>query len=256
MSLPSPRTARVRPGLLLASLAASVSAAGAPSVLRFGWKPGLESKYRLVVDGRTTVTLGGRTDQTEMHSRLHLTQRVLAVKADGSARILTRIESGKTRRGRDRAQVMPPREGTMRMSARGVLLDGSALTAGSSALQLIFPEGPIEVGSRWFNSLPPSDELPVPIHVRYTVLGLVRREGENCAQIAVQIASSKSSAVEAPMRVEFEANGEMIFSLDRGVLLLSEVDSDLLMRWTQPGPDGPRPVATRTSFDMRLELRR
>lgn len=245
---------RVRPGLLLLA-AYLVPASLAGQVLRFGWKPGLELRYRLRITGKTTATLGDRHETTELRTRLHLTQRVLAVGADGAARILTRVESGKVQRDQARAEILPPREGSMRMDGRGTMLDGASVATGAAALQLVFPEGPVSVGDSWYNSLPATPEIPVPIRVRYTVLGVAQEEGHRCLRIGVLIESVKAAPVEAPIQMEFEAAGSMLFAPDPGVLLDSLVTADLTVSWLQPGPGGPVPVTTRVAFDMHLSKR-
>lgn len=245
---------RVRPGfLLLAALLAPPLSAG--QTLRFGWKAGLELRYRLRITGKTTATLGERHETTELRTRLNLTQRVLAVGADGAARILTRVESGKVVRDQAPAEIMPPREGSMRMDDRGTVLDGAAVTSGAAALQLVFPEGPVSVGDSWYNSLPATEEIPVPIRVRYTVLGVAQEEGYRCLRIGVQIETVKAAPVAAPIQLEFEAAGSMLFAPDPGVLIDSLVTTDMTVAWEQPGPEGPVPVSTRVAFDMHLSKR-
>ena len=247
---------RVRPGLLLlAAILLGPPPTQAAQVLRFGWKPGLEIQYRLRITGKTTATYGDRHEITELRTRLNLTQRVLAVGADGAARILTRVESGKVQRDQSPAEIMPPREGTMRMDARGTVLDGSAVAAGAAALQLVFPEGPVSVGDSWYNSLPATEEIPAPIRVRYTILGVAQEEGYKCLRIGVQIETVKAAPVEAPIQLEFEAAGSMLFAPDPGILLDSLVTTDMRVAWEQPSPDGPVPVSTRVGFDMHLSKR-
>lgn len=251
----TPSKTRARPGLLLLGALLLAPAAPAGELLRFGWKPGLELRYHLRITGKTTASMGERHETTELRTRLHLTQRVLAVGADGAARILTRVESGKVQRDQAPSEVMPPREGSMRMDDRGTVLDGSAVATGAAALQLVFPEGPISVGDSWYNSLPATEEIPVPIRVRYTVLGTALEEGYRCLRIGVQIESVKAAPVEAPIAVEFEAAGSMLFAPDLGVLIDSLVTTDMTASWMHPGPEGPVPVSTRVAFDIHLSRR-
>jgi hypothetical protein len=223
--------------------------------LRFGWKNGLELRYRLTIEGRNTVSLAERTQSSNLHTRLHLTQRVLALGKGGIARLLTRVESGRSRRGKKDSVVMPPRQGTMRMDTRGRLLDGAQMSQGPAPLQLVFPERSLEIGDSWFNSLPPSREIPVPVRVRYTLTGFREEAGLHCVRIALRIESADASALGSPMDLDFHASGAILFAPKEGILVSSKISSDLTLTWRQPGPKAPSPVRARASFDVALEYR-
>jgi hypothetical protein len=241
--------------LLLLLLGPVRPAVAEPRELRFGWRSGLELRYRLAMDARTTVTLGERSSTSSLRTSLHLTQRILAVAADGAARILTRVESGRTSSEDGPARVMPPREGTMRMDARGNLLDGSLLEAGVAPLQLVFPARPLAIGDSWYNSLPPSEEIPVPIRVRYTLVRPREESGLSCLELAILVESAAASAVDAPMHLEVRGAGTVLFAPAEGILVSSRVSADLLLGFDQPTAEGLLPARARTSLDMRLEYR-
>lgn len=226
-----------------------------PGELRFGWRAGLELRYRLGIDARTTVDLGERSSSTSLRTSLHLTQRVLAVSPDGAARILTRVESGRTSAEDGPTRVMPPRQGTMRMDDRGNVLDGDLMDAGSAPLQLIFPARALEIGDSWFNALPPSEEIPVPIRVRYTLVGSRQAAGQRCLELALEIDSSPASALESTLHLEVQGTGTVLFAPDPGLLVSSRVSCDLSLRWEQAGSEGGLPARARTSLDMNLEYR-
>lgn len=240
---------------MLALLLACPALIRAGTQLRFGWRPGLELRYRLTIQGKNSVGLGERTQASTLSTRLHLTQRVLAVGKDGVARVLTRVASGRTRRDKQDSKVLPPRQGTMRMDPRGRILDGSLLEQGPSPLQLIFPDRPLEIGDSWFNSLPPSQEIPVPIKIRYTLTGRQESMGLECIRIGLVIEGARASALEGPMELGFQARGEILFAPREGILVSSDVHSDLGLSWKLPSGEEEQAVHSRSSFDMLLEYR-
>ncbi len=244
------RTVRVL-ALALGLVPGIVRAAGLP--LRYHFRAGEEANYRLTLASLTAVQLGEATQQSHMQTTLHMTQRVLAVGDDGVARVLTRVDAGRVSMAGSDQKMMPPREATMRMDPRGKILQGEAAGPPLSPLRMVFPVDPIEVGGSWTDGLPPSAEIPVPVQVRYTVIGHETVSGLACARIGVRIQSAEASAIENPLGLKFEAAGEILFAIEKGLLMNAALESDLELTLKRPPELGMEDVRTRIEMDLSLE---
>lgn len=232
------------------------TAARAIEPLRFRFPPGAELRFRLVMEGRTLVFAGERQAEIPLRTTLNLTQRVIAVAPDGVARVLTRIESGKLVQGEgDEGRIIPPREATMRVDPRGRILDGEGAGVNLAQLQLVLPEEPLEVGGSWTSSLPPSQEVPVPIQVRYTVLGSRYEAGQDCVEIGVKMSTARASAVDDSLGLEFEADGTILFAPALGAMVSSRIDSKLEIGFDHAGEEGPVETRARIELGLRLTYR-
>lgn len=238
--------------LPLLALLLAPSLRAAPIPLRYTYRAGEAAHYRLSMESRTAVQIGELSQETQLRTVLNLVQRTVAVGEDGIARVLTRVESGQVTDENGSRQMMPPREATMRLNARGAVLDGMMPESRLAPLRMVFPEEGVQIGSSWTASQPPSPEIPVPVQVRYTVVGFREYEERSCIEIQVRIQAAEASAVENPMQMGFQATGAMLFDFKEGLLIRSEIESDLELTLQRPPALGLEDVKTHIETDFSI----
>lgn len=248
---------RASPTALLLTLALACSS-WAARPLRYRFVPGEEARFRLKIVSRTAVQIGERDTETKLTSVLNMTQRTLALAKDGVARVLTRVDSGRVKQGEEGAisQMMPPRESTMRVDSRGRIIEGEQGSTQLAPLRMVFPEKKVSLGESWTSSLPPSKDVPVPVQVRYTLVKMAKVHDLSCVEIGVRIQSANASRdSDAPLDLSFQAGGVLYFSLEKGMVVRGELESDLEFVFLHPTELGLEPVETHMALDLKLEYR-
>lgn len=223
--------------------------------LRYKGEAGAAAVYKLAVNGQTTVAKGDRQSGRNLGSEVFLTQTIERVLEDGSIQMRTTVSSGaKTVDGQASVSPAAGRVSFTKLSPLGAVEvqgQGSA-AAPPSAMQLVFPDGPVEVGTTWSNTAPPTKEVPVAVETTYKVLGKARVADHDCVRIATRV-RSVGEANRPGVQVKMEASGTIHFSPDEGRLIDSEVKASLEMRFGEEfeGQEAQE-IRVQTNMDARI----
>ena len=198
--------------------------------LRYRGEPGAAAVYKMAVNGQTTVAKGDRQSGRNLGSEVFLTQTVERVLEDGSIQLRTKVSSGaKVVDGTTAPSPATGRVSFTKLSPLGVVeVEGATPTP--TAMQLVFPKEPVQVGTSWTRTAAPSAQVPVAIETTYKVLGMTRVGEHECVKIATRVRSVGEPTKEN-VQVKMEASGTIHFAPAEGRLIDSEVKASLDMRF-------------------------
>lgn len=223
--------------------------------LRYKGEAGAAAVYRLAVNGQTTVAKGDRQSGRTLGSEVFLTQTVERVLEDGSIQMRTKVSSGaKTVDGQASASPAAGRVSFTKLSPLGAVeVQGAgAGPAAPSAMQLIFPKEPVQVGTSWTRTAPPSAQVPVAVETTYKVLGMARVGDHECVKIATRVRSVGEPTREG-VKVKMEAAGTIHFAPAEGRLVDSHVKATLDMRFGKIAEgQAPEDIHVETQMDARI----
>lgn len=212
-------------------LSLSLSAVAEEKVLlQYNPAPGTTAKYKMVIRGNTVVTAMGRAQRTNLETTMKLEQKVTGVDKQGNIEMTTTITDGTITVNQTPTQL--PAIGQIikvKMAKNGEVLETSGMDqqANYNQMQIKFPDKPVGVGDSWDASIQPNPQLPIPLSVKYTVLGFETVSGQECVKLQSTVSSEQGSA--GSIDLEVKANGKIWFAYKQGIMIKNEVVSHMKM---------------------------
>lgn len=244
---------RALPALLL-SLAV-VSPADAGVVLRYRAKEGDKGTYQMIMDGNTTVFVAERQQKTSLNTEIFLDQEVEGVSDAGIISMLTIIKSGRiTVNGVPSTIPNVGQRVRTELNPNGEIksTEGMNQNLNLSQMQMIFPDEPVEIGSTWSNTIEPSLQVPVPLRVRYKIVGFETINDLKCVKILSTVRSGKKSKIEG-LRLDVQADGTIYFAFEKGIIVKNEVNSQMNMILKRVVNNKSESIITKMKMDMKME---
>lgn len=223
--------------------------------LRHKASPGEEAAYQMRMDGSTVVFVTDRRQKTELATEIFLKQIVDDVSDQGVITYTTVIESGQIKVNNVPSTI--PNVGQRvksEMLPNGKILNtqGMQQQLNLNQLQLIFPDDPVEVGSTWSKEIEPSLQVPVPLRVRYKIVGFEKIKGFKCIKILSEIRSGKKSNIEG-LNLSVKADGKIFFAYEKGLIVKNEVNSSMDMILKRVIDNKSESIITKMKMDMNME---
>lgn len=155
-----------------------------------------------------------KTEQTISNQYKLVGEDTLAVKATFS-------DFKTTVNGKDVAYQPPTKEAQRLMDVKGYRKVQGKSAADFDKIDVILPSVKVKVGDSWHYTSPPTTDLPLYLVTKFTLVGIQKVEGRECAVIET---TTHASDVE-PMRrlsISVHAKGRILFAHKDGVLVNSE----------------------------------
>lgn len=230
-----------------------------PVRLKYNCSKGDQSKYKMTMLGTTELFMGDRIQETVLTTEMFLTQRVEDVADTGVITMGTSIDSGKVV-----VNGMPnPLPYTGQKVQTQMLRNGEIVSAGAGPnfnnSQLIFPDRPLNVGSTWEATLPPNDQVPVPLKVRYTYDGRDTFKAADgklvpCVKIRSQVSTDPAAPASEGMKLTVKADGTILFDDAKGRMLNNTVESNMEMVMKRTVGEVTHSLITRMKMTIILEI--
>lgn len=241
---------------ILVLLSVSVSASAQKVLLQYNPAPGTTAKYQMVIRGNTTVTAMQRAQKTNLETTMTLEQKVTGVDRDGNIDMTTTILSGLITVNNVPTPI--PAEGQIikvKMAKDGEVLETSGMDsqANFNQMQIKFPQKPVGVGDSWESTIQPNPQLPIPLNVKYTILGFETVEGHECVKLQSRVSSEQGSAGSINLKVN--ADGKIWFSYKKGIMVKNEVASNMTMVMENDmGGGRMEKIDTRMNLNLNMNL--
>jgi len=214
---------------VLLSVALAVSAEQ-PVLLQYNPAPGTAVKYQMNIRGTTVVTAMQRVQKTDLETVMKLEQKVTGVDKSGNIEMTTTILDGVITVN----NTPTPFPGTgqvikVKMAKNGEVIEteGMDQSANFNQMQIKFPAKPIKTGDSWDSNIQPNPQLPIPLSVKYTVLGFETVDGYECVKLQSNVSSDQGQA--GSINLNVKATGKIWFAYKAGVMVKNEVTSSMVM---------------------------
>jgi len=216
--------------LLLVSVAFS-AAAQEKVLLEYNPAPGTTAKYKMNIRGNTIVTAYKRAQRTNLETAMTIEQKVTGVDKDGNIDMATTILDG-TITVNNTPTVLPNLGQiiSVKMAKDGEIISSSGMDqqgGNFNQMQIKFPKEQVGVGSSWTSNIAPNPQLPIPMNVKYTVMGFEKVGGEECVKLQSEVSSAQGSA--GSINLDVKANGNIWFAYKKGIMIKNEVTSNMVM---------------------------
>jgi hypothetical protein len=207
----------------------------------------------MVMEGRTTVYVGDRTQTSNIKTEMILTQTVTSFK-DGVIGLKTKIDSGMINvNGQPSPIPNIGQEIATEMRPSGEIVNTQPFGGlDLKQMQLVFPRDPQNVGSKWTSVIPPSTQVPVSLHVTYEVVGTERIKDFECVKIKSAVRSGKESQIEG-LSLNVKADGNIYFAYRAGKMVKNDVKSQMDMILKRVINNQEQRIITKMEMDMRME---
>lgn len=225
-------------------------------LLRYNPKPGTTAKYRMNIRGNTIVTAYKRAQRTNLETAMTISQTVSGVDKEGNIDMQTSILDGTITVNNQPTQL--PNVGqviSVRMAPNGKILTSSGMgdSGDFNQMQIVFPDNPVGVGDSWASTVEPNPQLPIPMNVKYTILGFEKIDGKDCVKIKSEVSSSEGSA--GSINLDVKATGSIWFAHEEGIMARNEVVSNMLMVMENNLGDGNiEKIETRMNLNLKMGL--
>lgn len=215
---------------ILCLLSAAVFAAPAEKVLlQYSPAPGTTVKYKMNIQGTTVVTAMQRA-QTNLETAMSLEQKVTGVDKNGNVEMTTTITEG-TITVNDTPTPLPNigQIIKVKMAKNGEVLESEGMDQGANfnQMQIKFPQKPVGVGDSWDSTISPNPQLPIPLKVKYTVLGFETIDGYECCKLQSSVTSEAGDT--GSINLNVKADGKIWFAYKNGIMVKNEVTSSMVM---------------------------
>jgi len=199
-------------------------------LLQYSPKPGTTTKYKLEIQGATTVTAMNRAQKTDLETFMALEQKVTGVDAKGNVDMQTTITEGTITVNKTPTQL--PVTGQVikvKMAKNGEVIESEGMDQQTNfqQMQIKFPEKPVGVGEAWESTINPNPQLPIPLKVKYTLVGFETVDGYECAKLQSNVTTEQGDA--GSINLNVKADGKIWFAHKEGIMVKNEVDSNMIM---------------------------
>jgi len=241
--------------LVLVSVAFSATAAE-QVLLQYNPAPGTTAKYKMNIRGNTIVTAYQRAQRTNLETAMTIEQKVTGVDKDGNIDMATTILDGTITVNNTPTQL--PNTGqiiNVKMAKDGEILSSSGMDQQGSfnQMQIKFPAKPVAVGDSWTSTIKPNPQLPIPMDVKYTVVGFEKVSGMDTVKLKSEVTSSQGAA--GSINLDVKANGMIWFAYDKGIMVQNEVTSNMVMIMENDLGGGKKEkIETRMNLSLKMGL--
>lgn len=257
--------AQIRARLALSLLCLTMLVAAMPAQafrLKYDVAKGDEARYKMLMMGDTKLFVGTRVQETVLTTEMYMTQRVTEVDANtGVITMNTGIDKGTlTVNGIQSPLPYAGQTTQTQMLKNGeIIADGATAGANFNNAQLVFPDKELQIGDSWQTELPPNDQVPAPMTVKYTILGWERYQTPagrrfRCLKIQSEVGTDPAKTVQQGLRLKVKAEGTILFNLEKGQLVRNAVDSNLEMILKQEIQGKVETLITRMKMTTVLEI--
>lgn len=223
-------------------------------LLQYNPKPGTAIKYQMTINGNTVVTAMGRPQATALETVMTLEQKITGVDKTGNIDISTTILDGKIVVNKVPTEI--PGKGQIirvKMAKNGEVLSSEGMDQPSnfSQMQIKFPATPVGTGDTWETVIQPNPQLPLPLKVKYTVLGFETVDGYDCVKLQSNVSTEQGDT--GSINLTVNADGKIWFAHKEGVLVKNEVDSKMNMTM-ENDLGGNKKETIRTHMELTLRM--
>lgn len=238
--------------LALGSLQASPSRAEGIRLL-YSSTVGDKAAYQMIMEGKTTVFVGDRTQSSSIKTEMFLTQNVAAFK-DEVVTLKTKIDSGTINvNGQPSPIPMIGQEVVTDMKRNGTIVSNSGFQGlDLKSMQLVFPDKELNVNDSWTSNIPASANVPVELNVTYTVVGVEKIKDQDCVKIASKVRSGEKTTIEG-LSLDVKADGNIYFAYKAGRMMKNDVRSQMNMILKRVVNNQEQRIITKMDMDMRME---
>ena len=242
-------------GVLYLCLVATSAFASGKVLLQYSPKPGTTTKYKLEIRGATTVTAMNRAQKTDLETLMSLTQKITGVDAKGNVSMQTEITQGTITV--NKVPTPLPVTGQVikvKMAKDGEVLESEGMDQQGNfqQMQIKFPNRPIGVGETWETVINPNPQLPIPLKVKYTLVGFETVDGYECAKLQSIVTTDNGQAGSISLNVK--ADGKIWFAHKEGIMVKNEVVSTMVMIMENDVGGKKEKIDTRMNLNLRMGI--
>jgi hypothetical protein len=238
--------------LLLGSLQVAGAMAGGIQ-LQYSHKVGDKTHYKLKMEGGITEFAGKQNRSATLATEMTVTQEIVEAAA-GIATLKTHVDHARAHTNGEEVPLAAAGQDLLtRIRLNGDVVDTPGFEGLSmKGMQVVFPDRALAVNDSWSVTIPPANGVPVPLTVRYQIVGMKRIGNEDCVKILSSVQSDRRTIV-AGLMVDVKSEGEMYFAYRSGRMIKNEMRSrSNLIRTSASGADADRFI-TRVSNHMSME---
>ncbi|GAB4283081.1 MAG: hypothetical protein Kow0029_28990 [Candidatus Rifleibacteriota bacterium] len=241
--------------LFLASVAFTATAAE-KVLLQYNPAPGTTAKYKMIIKGNTIVTAYKRAQRTNLETTMTIEQKVTGVDKQGNIDMETTILDGTITVNNTPTQL--PNTGqiiNVKMAKDGEIISSSGMDqqGNFNQMQIKFPNKPVGIGDSWTSTIKPNPQLPIPMNVKYTLMGFEKVNGMECAKLKSEVTSSQGAA--GSINLDVKANGIIWFAYEKGIMVQNEVTSNMVMIMENDLGGGKKEkIETRMNLSLKMGL--
>ena len=104
-----------------------------------------------------------------------------------------------------------------------------------------------------YSNIKPNPQLPIPMDVKYTVMGFEKVGGEECVKLQSEVTSAQGSA--GSINLDVKANGNIWFAYKKGIMIKNEVTSNMVMLMENDLGGGKKEtIETRMNLSLTMGL--
>jgi len=199
-------------------------------LLQYNPAPGTTVKYKMTIQGTTVVTAMQRAQKTNLETTMNLEQKVTGVDKSGNIEMVTTITDG-TITVNDTPTPMPVngQQIKVKMAKNGEVLESEGMEqqGNFNQMQIKFPTKPVGVGDGWDSTISPNPQLPIPLKVKYTVVGFETVDGHECVKLQSSVTSEQGDT--GSINLNVKADGKIWFAYKTGIMVKNEVVSNMVM---------------------------
>ncbi|MBF0408498.1 MAG: hypothetical protein HQM10_14195 [Candidatus Riflebacteria bacterium] len=200
-------------------------------LLQYSPKPGTTTKYKMNLQGTTVVTAMQRAQKTELKTDMGIEQKITGVDPKGNIEMATTITDGSiTVNGTPTPLPAVGQVIKVKMAKNGEVISSEGMDSQTNFqnMQIKFPEKPTGIGESWEATISPNPQLPIPLKVKYTLLGFETVDGFDCAKLESVVTTDKGGAA-GSINLNVKANGKIWFAHKDGIMVKNEVISTMNM---------------------------
>ena len=225
-------------------------------LLQYNPAPGTTAKYKMNIRGNTIVSAYRRAQKTNLQTAMTIQQKVTGVDKKGNIDMETTILDGTITVNKTPTQL--PSIGQVikvKMAKNGEIISSTGMDqqGNFNQMQIKFPSKPVGVGDSWKSTIKPNPQLPIPMNVKYTVMGFEKVSGKDCVKLKSQVTSSQGNA--GSINLNVKATGTIWFAYKAGIMIKNEVTSNMNMIMENDlGANKKEKIETRMNLSLKMGL--
>ncbi len=238
---------------------------------------GDEHRYQLIQDSTTATEFMGRKMEMPSKTDITLTQKVDKVEQGEIYLTLTydsfdmemnvggkeipgtmgdkMVGQSITMKLRENGEILEPQGIQSMVALQGPSSDVSSMLF---SLYPTFPDRALKVGESWTQTqeMAKESQMGVTIETQYTFARREEKKGYKCAVIDFTLSMNIKGSGEAQMNIEGNGTGKgtIYFAYEKGLLVDSAVELDMMMSIETPLPGGNGKIPTTTHQTINLTL--
>ncbi|MBI3038563.1 hypothetical protein HYY75_05855 [bacterium] len=141
----------------------------------------------------------------------------------------------------------------VKMAKNGEILSSEGMDQQTNfqQMQIKFPDNPVGVGDSWETTISPNPQLPIPLKVKYSILGFETVDGFECAKLQSNVSTEQGDT--GSINLSVKADGKIWFAYKAGIMLKNEVASTMLMTMENDLGGGKKEkIDTRMNLNLRM----